>query len=773
MSGSFRAGNLNVRLILLDSFGANFKIHTIMKNFIFLKLFLTFVILFSISTLTAQQEIVEYSIGISDNVNYKRIFEKENYTKIEDGDTRKTYVQKQPLVQGTTERENKLQDVTLSINLFFDPGEYDAPYAVSVYDEDGNNYRVVMAGTNSASIEVPEGTYDIKADFTVIDGFTNYIVIKELVDVSSGTTVDIDVAEATNYVSIDAYNENGEPLEPGVVNPTTGTLSTIFLDRSIIFSSSYRWFVYAYNVSAYLEESAWNFYINDVSERYSVAHTMAGTGFEQNSNYFYKFAMLNGISNYVTLVNNPEDWVFHREKFQPSLLSSPEEVYPAFSTAITYDGNFVLGLTFSNTVTFNIEDGFKAYLNNPLDDNPIDLLVYPGIMEHVAIVDPNWGEESFFMKGNPIVKDGNDITYGSGASTAGPTSFYFLGYDYYYTGEYGVKSLPFHSRFSFQSSENTEIVQGNNVPLCVTQSGATKTNYIGRYGELRESDFFTTAVELQQDGETLFSGNYMNGFVYYDLPETGNFDLTYTNTNINVDGLEGKNTTQLLFDKDQEDFSPPTVQHLQFRNAEGMVTDRFATAEEGFVRLAAGDFNFDEGTFSYEYKEGNEVEFFYSLHDQEDWEALELTEYPEHFFMPAFGDYYEASLASIQTGGNNVWYDVKIVCTDAAGNKQIQAISPAFKLNSTLSTEDIHILSELMVYPNPFSEELRIQLPENVKGNYTFKVTDITGRTIFLETRNTDSANSFIWNGASLSKGMYVFSILSKEQVVAKRIIKN
>src|SRR5690606_18148376 len=117
-----------------------------------------------------------------------------------------------------------------------DPNDdIDVVSTILVLDEDGNTYPGTWEGSNPITIDVPEGTYDIYTDFSVSGGFTNYIIIKELVDISTATTVDIDLTEATNYVSVSAYNENGALLEPGIIDPNTGIPSTIFLRGISIF----------------------------------------------------------------------------------------------------------------------------------------------------------------------------------------------------------------------------------------------------------------------------------------------------------------------------------------------------------------------------------------------------------------------------------------------------------------------------------------------------------------------------------------------------------
>ncbi|MFA7686897.1 MAG: T9SS type A sorting domain-containing protein [Moheibacter sp.] len=744
-----------------------------MKNFIFFKILISFAFLFTIS-ISPAQVITEQISRITDDIKYKRIFDQENYSKFLDENNRKIYVQNlPPPTQNATEGGNETQEVTLNINLIFDSEVYDAPWWVLIYNESGYMNYAFYEGTNLITIDVPPGTYDLYADF--FNETKSNIVIKELVSITDNVTIDIDVAEASNYVSINTLDEDGNFLEPGVYNPETDTYSTTFFERSLYFNSYLPFSnVYMNTVNAPIEDSpGWNFYINNVSNRYSIAQSFFHSGNEEENrtNYILKFSTLHGITESVEIENNPEDWLFHMEKFKPSSLGeSSGDTYPGFLTNTLYNGLDRGGWTIWFPEPFDIESGIKVYLNNPIDDDPADLLFFPAIVDHTGNIDPDW-EEPFFMAGNPIVKDESSVTYGSGASIG--STFYFLG-DIYYKTLDGYIHLPFHPQFSFSVSENPDIVHGNNVPVCVTETDLTLLNYIGRYGERRDSDFFATEVELKQDGETIFSGNYItDDFLNYVLPETGSLDLTFINTNINVDGLQGKNTTQLLFDRDQEDFTSPTVQHLQFRNEDDKVTDRFASGDEGFVRLAAGDFRYtiinEWGGGYYTYHEGNTVEFYYSLYDQNNWTELELTEYPEHFFMPAFGDYYEASLENVVVPEENSWFDVKIICTDAAGNKQEQIVSPAFKIEqANMGIEEIN-QSSFSVYPNPFTNEVNIKLPENVKGNYTFNVTDLSGRMVY--TKN-QSEKSFIWNGSNLPKGVYILSIESNGKLIAKKVIK-
>ena len=314
------------------------------------------------------------------------------------------------------------------------------------------------------------------------------------------------------------------------------------------------------------------------------------------------------------------------------------------------------------------------------------------------------------------------------------------------------------------------MIQGNNIPISVIgtmmlpQYGMNylQGNYKGRYGETRETDFFNTTVEAKQNGTVVFTGKYVDFKDLLPLPADGVWDITYTNNNIEIEGIPGKNITHIVYEGE----APPTLQHMQFRNAYGKVTDHFESTQEGTVRLAAGDFEFDADASVFAYKEGSSVEFFYSLHNQNNWTELELTEYPEYFQMPAFGDYYEASLANVIVPDQNTWFDVRIVCTDAVGNKQEQIISPAFKVEqATLGVEDISNYN-LVIYPNPVDEILNISHLKEISNIWIY---DVSGKQVYTENSNNKKAKIDV---SYLSPGIYI--VKAKVQGVIKtfKIVK-
>lgn len=703
-----------------------------------------FIVLISILILvgtnkTFAQVFREYTQNYSESV-IKLNFDENHYTKISNINNSRVYVGNNII---NYDNDDSQENITLNINLIYDTNEYQ-DIIILLVSETGDIEYVELLESHQAFIDIPAGTYDIICQF---QGTQEHFVVKELIDITDNFTIDVDVAESSNYVSTKLYDENGNILEPGVTNTETGLPSGMGFYKSLYLNpvNSFVFTTFNYTEDTFEEDSIWDFYINNVSNRYSIIPTLIGVGFGENKYYFSKYNPLNGINTSFTFENEISDWVYHHEEFNVNL---SESSYPRIDVEVLFNG-VVAPFGFYMNDAFNPEEGFKIYLNNPIDVNPSTLLVYPEIKDDFTLI-----------RGSAIVKENdNTIVYSSNSD-----------HDLYYNSQ---NVVPFHSRFSFTSSNNLHIYQGNNVPIMTIGNNlSTDGNFIfsnskGRFGESSRKNLSLTTVEAMQNGNVIFSGDYL-AFLQIELPITGQIEISFSNTNFEIDGLTGKNITKLNYNATALD-SPPSLRHLQFRNTEDKVTDRFTSASEGTVRLAAGDFYLNFDKYYFEYNPGSTINFYYTPYNQNNWTELELTEYPEYFQMPAFGDYYEASLSSIENTQENAWYDVRIICTDAAGNKQEQIISPAFKLNDTMGISEA-TKSNFTVYPNPFKDNLYIQLPETIKGNSTFRVTDLTGKTIHAE--NNNAGNTFVWNGSSLPKGIYILSIENNGKVIAKKVIK-
>src|SRR5690606_29027179 len=141
---------------------------------------------------------------------------------------------------------------------------------------------------------------------------------------------------------INTYDENGNILQPEVAG------GYILFTRSLYFNPMDT----ATASDLYLgfqpfggNDPIWNFYINDVSARYSVIQYLSGANF-QKGNYFSKYQTLTGIQDPITLANNPAAWSYHTELFQPTQVAD-SQVAPANVVSSTYNGNLIIGWSLS------------------------------------------------------------------------------------------------------------------------------------------------------------------------------------------------------------------------------------------------------------------------------------------------------------------------------------------------------------------------------------------------------------------------------------------
>lgn len=745
-----------------------------MRKSIYASLLVFFFI--SVSSLSAQI-IVERSIGSSQNlVRVEPVFDKDDYFLYSDENNQKVYI-KETYSNSGYGNDNVNEDVTLTINLDFNPDEY-FPQTVYILDEQGYMNFGWWEGANPITVTVPAGQYDlIFHSLSYVSGpGQNSYVIKEQVDIQENMEMTLAPSEAQNYIQTNFVDEEGdnlrpEPWEDGVKAIPAFDQQVFFhpLDISI-FVSYGAWFSTTEG-----EGNLWNFYVNDVSDRYSFIQSFSAV---KHDGVFYamKDDVINVVSGSLMLGNNPGNYVYHREKFQPSPMGEAAGNYlHAIKTMASWNGSILGGVQMVDANNeADLDQGTRIYIDNKLDNSPHQLLAAPSLADYVQEMGT-----SLLITGNPIVaEDNGEITYGSGASGMSIGS--------QLSAVYGLPVvLPFNPKFTFTKSDNPEIVQGDNAPLInvfaanYEWGGKRSEIYaqsIGRYGEVRENDLMAISVEIKYNGDPVYSGDVLGLSNFLWMWSAGNhpdgiFDVTMTSTNSKVHDLPGFSSAHMTYDWTNEDWTAPSVQRLQFRDISGKVTDRFISPAEGTVRLAAGDFGYDSFTATFNYQEGSSVEFYYSKYNQDEWTELELTKYPEHFFMPGFGDYYEASLASIQQQENeNIWYDVKIISTDAAGNSQTQIVSPAFYIGDELSTNEI-LKTKTLIYPNPFTDIVNIQVPENISGNYTLSVIDLSGRIIHSES-NRLNGKILTYDGTSLNPGIYILKIESNNDIIVERIIK-
>lgn len=267
---------------------------------------------------------------------------------------------------------------------------------------------------------------------------------------------------------------------------------------------------------------------------------------------------------------------------------------------------------------------------------------------------------------------------------------------------YHTYMYPGHPEYSYLS-KNESILFGNSCPICYTYikdsilditpdytgfiyGQSLNMSYIGRLGETRDADSMVTKMQLKLDEESIFSGSTSDFYGFYegwfDDHEPGEVAISIVNENVLVDGLPGKNVTEILYDERKTEIYVPSVSMLMFKNKDGEITDRFANAEDGVLMLSAGSFKWQGEGGSYENNwficDRPEIKVELTPAGIDSWTELPVEENPDLFMMPNFGHFFKGSLADTEALGEG-WYDLRITLEEG-GNRQIQTISPAFKI---------------------------------------------------------------------------------------------
>ncbi len=554
---------------------------------------------------------------------------------------------------------------TVNVTFVYDYNANEAtPMSLTVYNSQQGILAVDKNGKNATfTAQVPVGTYDMHAMFKGKPTGT-YAVFKENVIIGQDTTLTFSKAEATVPFMFKVYDENGTQLtldkySGGTVVENGNTNSyrsySFFALKGMgvvhtIIGGSYR--VKGYDV---------DYYVNKVSDRFDLLHTCNMRSTLNNRTYFFKFETpLNAAA---TLESKPVNLTLYKQKFTPTPAGEKEPASHIYGNRVwcTYGGQVLLSgkAENKNMVLENNENMFYLDLPEPADKG------------FAVMVNP--------MMGDTYIEKNKQYKHIVGLPVTGnkPTGMRVIDYGYDIldgfvipVGGGAATVYPGHPALSWKDN-GENYTYGNSCPIVSVKSKdydgkSTKLlTYLGRYGEIYETDG-TTVVKSQET-----NGDFI--------------DHTFTQENIKVDDMNGKNITMLHHKSSGDDMTAPSIQMLRFvqlpesgDNDNRLISDRITG--NGALEFVAGDMQYhhDKTNASmryYECKPVSKVEVAYAKHGTDTWNELQAIEVPEYYFMPGFGHFYKASLSTVASDGE--WFDLKIKLTDASGNTQTQTLMPA------------------------------------------------------------------------------------------------
>ncbi len=585
-----------------------------------------------------------------------------------------------------------------------------------------------MIGINEAEVVVPFGIYDIQTQtYDLNDPVQVKLLnhIDEMITINKDTTITLDVTNAPNLCSFDLYDESGELLQLDTYNGIWEMIGEGNIQG--INGVGWIWLEdYGPTNNIYVMGDAQvegllrpgEFFINDVSNRYTFVFSLNTA---DKDGVFYINRLTGKSFSSLPLKNTPSDYVSYEETIKgtpkgTTLIEKPVSVlqdYVFFDNSEEYGNNIV-----NNTP---VEDRIaRVMINAPKNGEKqlkgVNMSVSLGVLdsESWTVTEYNYEDEngdpvvwvdsvrntSFIVGPELMINEDNCVEFLVRSGVA-------------HTPDIGVwkDDYPPHPKFSYAFNQKKGII-GNNCPLVTFDSRngwaqwlnanriSILANHVGRNGEQIGSGDDYSTMTTKYNGDVVWSGKQALDSLsaaWAREHSDGNYEFEFTNANVAVDGIPGKNVTTVYFDQTKEDQNPPVLKMLQFRDGENNVTDRFELPEVGTIMFAGGDFDPRSTTYmteygyesNWDYKECQPmtVEVSYAPYGSDEWQPLEGIEHQEEYDdIPGMGFFYSGSLAGVSTPSENGWFDLKFRLVDESGNWQEQTLSPAFRVDALVQS---------------------------------------------------------------------------------------
>lgn len=703
---------------------------------------------------------------LADGIVKARITNAENYEtrEVEGG---KILTPKRARTQAPAEETT----ITAKISHNYNTDEYEIYYTLITDFNTGEEYWLY---NNDSIANIPAGTYDVIVSYKQLkyiydDGATNDNVyrcfVSEQVEFNEGTVLETSPDNTYNGPIVQAVNPEGEVLrQPTVKIYEDGTEEVIdegnYLDmyvfNGIVHKESGATIgIIGGNTSSIWQkptgtekynESVNRINVSPLSDRFAL-YTVRFY-YTKSADCFYYIYLQGDYTENGIMTNNPEDYALYEEYIAQS--PKGKETMGSNSFPFISIGGFEeSGANLS---------GWEIFLQKALPENKIKYYVN-NIVEGEKHIVP-------LFQGGFIDGQGQDFIGRPTYENCQVYTPYLMqesdgSINYVNNGDFAMFNripnekgsldwtpvYPGNPLLSYTTTEK-EYTLNNCCPIQLPEYLDYMAWYncyylyfnrhLGRIGEKNLFNNNMPIIKMTADGELVkeVSGQYNIDWVPADY-EGKIVEFISTNDNVSVDGsISGKNTTTVHIDYTQtDDHTAPSLTMLDFVNAEGIMTDRFNTPQDGTIRIYAGDFNVAMTELDYQYADCSEslanIEVYYAPYNTDTWETITVEEDPDQFYLPGYGQFFSGSLADVNKVADNGWCDVKIKITDAAGNFQEQIISPAFYIEDVSAIESITSDSDATIVG--YYDILGRKLNEPADGINIVRMSDGTAKKVVIE----------------------------------------
>lgn len=563
--------------------------------------------------------------------------------------------------------------------------------------------------------QLPEGSYDFFIRTESEDGKDMVLLIETDVDVRSGGVLEMSTSDATYSTTFISRGPDGEKFiypsssdsEEAVNAGASQSMICMRAKDGLTFlvwggSSSYSGFDGVMRTNNPASDYLFTRIESVMADIGAVYLTMPiDFTIPENSP-----GLTNWMSNSSTFAETPANVRFN-ELFADS--SIKDQSY--LQAAVTDRDGYILSF-YSIGTLYGHGDGSRIHSWEPENyDGSYEMLMCP-----VGSVTFN---NETGITGAPLHRTAEGLSY-CGINTAGGMFtgtawlFGFNGDGRKYTG----------GNPAFNASSDNGIL-GNAVPTLVLlpgTNGFSSYSYMGHYGECLGIDSFrlsrfthSTGLSLDElrsgmGGNTSAITVSYNGDIVYDniddfkggrWEESGYYEAVISTDNVLIDNsMSGNSSATIKWEAGKGFGIPPTLTSLRFKDKEGNITDRFVESEDGMLEFTGGEFitKYNDMEY-YDYLECHpvaEVMAEYAPHGSKDFEALDVREFPDEYYMPGYGYMWRASFSRIDKKAKDGWFDLKITVINQDGASTEQVLSPAFKIESMSGTSLIQEDSELI-----------------------------------------------------------------------------
>ena len=637
---------------------------------------------------------------------------------------------------------------------------------MKIGNESGSFSEMFFSGQGAYEADLEEDLYYLYVSGYLVNGTEYYSCVWTRDFVLNGDTeLTVDFNECIYTVNINAVNEFGVPMEESDINSVDYTIEVNYHNLMMVNDSFH---------SDHFTSEVPHARYNGFSENCPI--TVYAVLYSENEikNYFL-YWRVNGMNDNLFVSCEQKDLVNHSEIFTVNTPDGQNATYHLDLKIVS--GNSWGGWEGWSDNIYKNEKPYTVVTNTKVTDpnDPNFVLLMPSVYEWYDEDNQNW----------PVYKDNFRTSFyidanGDAVKEAKPLFFFGNEANNDFRPNSPLKSVIAPDQICYNGLRTPlaffvprSLTPEQNYGTAVLYGGLY---YSGETGCERNSDSDAVMSINTNDGTELYCDSLFkyNEEGYFEFEEPVQINILVKNNHLVYDGMTKNNTTNIMIDFSKDDVMPPTMTFLRVNDDFGHESIELSQIDNSSLVFGCADyewhFNQTLGYYDYIiYGSKPTVELSYSIAESTETIPLEFTE-DESLFNDNYGNVFVVDLAQLN-GIVNQWVNLKFVVTDEAGNSQVQELSNVFYVGQQTSVNEATTLTHT-VYPNPFTNEVRINAAEAVNGNASISVFNVLGEQVISKVMNCSETTSFSIDGSSLNAGIYFYSIATEKGTLQGRIVK-